>query len=87
MSQMLPLAMFPVGTKVRFKGPLERYPHFTVPDGTMGEVVDSDEEFERLVVKVTSTEVPGLTDDPEWKGEVIFCLPEGDDPVADLEVA
>ncbi len=78
--------MFPPGTKVRFKDALDRAPDFTVPAGALGVVMVVDEEFERIVVKVTSPEVPGLTDDPEWKGEVIFCLPEGDDPVADLEV-
>lgn len=58
------------GDAVVFLCDEERYPHFVVPKGTTGVVLDAGwgGDPDAFLVKVDG-EVPGLTDNEEWCGE------------------
>lgn len=62
---------FPEGTRVRFKWNEERFPHFIVPEGTTGTVVDASEESSAVFVRVDQF-VAGLSDNFEWRGEFAY---------------
>jgi hypothetical protein len=64
----LPLP-YPVGTRVVFVQDVERYDHFIVPAGTTGTVTGDGAEGFGAHIKVDG-EVPGLTDDSVWQGEL-----------------
>lgn len=53
------------GERVIFIEAVERYPHFTIPAGTTGEVVYMDD---RTVTVATDQFIPGLSDDSSWEG-------------------
>ena len=71
----------PVGTSVRFKHQVDRYPHFTAPKDMTGIVVDLGDP-EMVAVKMDSV-IPGAE---YWNNEVHWYLQNGDDPIYDLEV-
>ena len=78
---------FPIGTRVRFTRDEERYPSFSVPEGTTGTVTESNQSA--LYVRVDEF-VEGLSDSLEWWGEFSYTPEdaEHDDeaPFEDTEV-
>ena len=71
----------PVGTSVRFKHQVDRYPHFIAPKDMTGIVVDLGDPT--LVAVKMDLRIPGAE---SWNNEVHWYLPNGDDPTYDLEV-
>jgi len=57
----------PLGTRVRFTTCEERYPCFIVPEGSTGTVTDVSEHC--MWIKIDQ-DIPGLSDSPEWHGEM-----------------
>ena len=74
------MAAFPVGTRVRVRHDVWRYPHFIAPAGAEGVVVDVGDSQVLLAVRLDEP-VPGAE---EWGNEVHWL--EGDEPFRDLEV-
>jgi hypothetical protein len=73
----------PVGTRVRVRRIVERFPHALIEPGATGTVVTSDEHV--YAVRLDRYE-PGLK---EWDNELHWYPNEGegtDDPAGDLEV-
>ena len=71
---------YAIGTRVRLKHDVDRYPHFIAPAGATGVVVETGEPG--LVAVKLNNWVPGTE---AWDGEVHWYLPNGDDPTLDLE--
>lgn len=59
---------FPEGTRVRTRGSVERYPHFTVPAGATGTVIDVIPDA--VAVKM-DRHIPGCED---WSNEVVWQI-------------
>ena len=70
---------FRIGTRVRLRHAVDRYPHFLAPAGGLGTVTHEEEV---LAVKLDE-HLPGAGD---WDNEVHWSLRDGDDPTRDLEV-
>lgn len=71
--------VFPVGTRVRLRRNVERFPHFIAGEGTTGIVVTTDEQF---CVRMDD-HLPGAE---EWENEILWSVIDGDSPSGDLEV-
>ncbi len=67
------------GTRVRFVCEVWRYPHFIVPSGAVGTVVEWDEEIVR--VRMEEDLGPGAA---EWNNEVHWYAQADDDPAHDI---
>lgn len=70
----------PEGARVKFLGPLDRYPHFIVPDGAIGTVVESTEFL--FVVRL-DVHLPGAE---AWENEVSWPWEDFSSVGTDLEV-
>jgi len=70
---------FRIGTRVRLRHAVDRFPHFLAPAGGLGTVT---QEEEVLTVKLDE-HLPGAED---WDNEVLWSLRDGDNPNRDLEV-
>lgn len=68
-------------TRVKFRHDVDRYPHFIVPAGALGTVVDVG-DAQIFAVKMDE-QVPGAED---WENECHWVPVNGDDPLDDLEV-
>ena len=71
---------YPVGTRVRLKHDVDRFPHFIAPAGSLGKLIDVGEPG--LVVMQLDKPLPGAE---EWRNEIHWYLPNGDRPLLDME--
>lgn len=69
-----------VGSRVRLRQPVDRYPHFSCPPGLVGTVASLDSY---TVCVHMDEHVSGAE---PWDNEIVWSLQDGDDPLDDLEV-
>src|SRR5262245_528519 len=69
-----------VGSRVRLRHDVDRFPHFLAPAGLVGTVVDVGD---RTIYAVRfDREIEGAE---EWQNEIHWFIDQGDDPTEDLE--
>lgn len=74
---------FPVGTRVRLKNDVERYPHFVAKKGALGTVVVQEgDDPGYFRVRMDDDLGPG---GKEWRNEVHWYIPNDDDPREEVE--
>lgn len=71
---------FPKGSRVRLRHAVDRYPHFTAPEGATGTVLGIDGGMFSVQMDAF---IPGAE---EWENEILWGPRDGDNPSADLEV-
>ena len=65
---------YPVGTRVRARSDVDRYPEFLIPEGCVGDVI-FDIENQSIAVKVLGLDMEGLQ---AWNNNVLYVGGEGD---------
>jgi hypothetical protein len=70
----------PLGTRVEFTRPVERYPHFLVPAGATGVVTRDGTDHHLYSVKLDDR----LAGAEDWDNEVIWVLDTGSNPADDI---
>jgi len=66
--------LYAVGTRVRARCDVDRYPEFLIPEGCIGDVV-MDPENECIAVKVLGLDDDGLQ---AWNNNVLYIMGEGE---------
>ena len=66
--------LYAVGTRVRARCDVDRYPEFLIPEGCIGDVV-MDPENECIAVKVLGLDMDGLQ---AWDNNVLYVKGDGD---------
>jgi hypothetical protein len=72
-----------VGTRVRLRHDVWRYPHFIAPMGATGTVVGHEDSQPWTVAVRMDEHLDGAED---WDNEVHWYPTNGDDPLQDVEV-
>lgn len=69
------LERFKEGTLICFTQDFERFPHFTVPQGTLARVTEVNDT---AIYALVLTHVPGVSDDSSWHGEVSYQVEDAE---------
>jgi hypothetical protein len=83
--ESIPVSRLPgIGTRVRLKHAVDRYPHFLADAGMEGSVVHtpSGDPSGTFCVRMDET----LEGAEEWDNEIVWSVGDGDNPLRDLEV-
>jgi hypothetical protein len=73
-----------LGTRVRLRHAVDRFPHFLVEAGALGTVshTPGGDPSGTLCVRMDE-HVAGAED---WENEIVWSVGDGDDPLRDLEI-
>ena len=73
-----------VGTRVRLRHAVDRFPHFLAPAGATGTVTSTPTADPAGTLCVRMDEI--IEGAEEWENEIVWSVGDGDNPLRDLEV-
>lgn len=78
------IADLTVGTRVRTRHAIDRYPHFLAPAGALGTVTSTPSADPSGTLCVKMDEIIDGAED--WDNEIVWSVGDGDDPLSALDV-